>query len=121
MRRKRQSISTHESARIIDKEDFAFWDLPERKVLKIHGSINNIGSIIVTAEDYGKCLRRLRGNIIGSYLKLLLATKTVVFIGYCFDTRTFRSAGFLLGCLNITYDYKFIYNLAKCIHFMTFL
>jgi len=75
---------------IVTKEDFAFWDLPERKVLKIHGSINNIGSIIVTVEDYRKCLRRLRGNIIGSYLKLLLATKTVVFIGYSFGDEDFN-------------------------------
>ena len=81
---------------IVTKEDFAFWDLPERKVLKIHGSINNIGSIIVTAEDYRKCLRRLRGNIIGSYLKLLLATKTVVFIGYSFGDEDFNRIYVLL-------------------------
>ena len=39
----------------VTPEDFAFWECPGRKVFKIHGSINNLGSIVVTKEDYRKC------------------------------------------------------------------
>ena len=31
----------------------------ERCVLKIHGSINNLGSIVATDDDYTKCAERL--------------------------------------------------------------
>jgi len=69
---------------IVIPEDFAFHNLPGRKVYKIHGSISNYGSIIATKEDYDKCYKQLNRGIIGSYLKTILATKTVVFIGYSF-------------------------------------
>ena len=36
----------------VDDKDMVFWDNPKRKVLKIHGSINNLGSIIATEEGY---------------------------------------------------------------------
>lgn len=69
---------------IVIPEDFAFHNLPDRKVYKIHGSISNYGSIIATKEDYDKCYKQLNRGIIGSYLKTILATKTVVFVGYSF-------------------------------------
>ncbi len=71
-------------------EDFAFWDYPGRKVFKIHGSINNLGSIIATEEDYKKCYKDLQKGLIGSNLKLLLATKTVIFVGYSFGDDDFN-------------------------------
>lgn len=75
---------------IVIPEDFVFWKNPNRKVLKIHGSINNYGSIIATEEDYKKCYKRLRDSILGSYLKNLLATKTVLFVGYSFGDEDFN-------------------------------
>jgi NAD-dependent SIR2 family protein deacetylase len=66
----------------INPEDFTFWNTGERKVFKIHGSINNFGSIIATKKDYAKCLKNLHKGIAGSILKSVLATKTIVFIGY---------------------------------------
>lgn len=74
----------------INPEDFAFWDTNERKVLKIHGSFNNFGSIVATKSDYKKCLRNLHRGIEGSILKSILATKTVVYIGYSFDDDDFQ-------------------------------
>lgn len=71
-------------------EDFAFWDLDERKVFKIHGSINNIGSIIATTEDYRRCYKNLSRSPIGAYLRLALATKTIVFIGYSLEDEDFN-------------------------------
>ena len=49
---------------IVTDEDFAFWDQPFRKVFKIHGSITNPGSVI--------------------------ATKTIVFVGYSFGDYDFN-------------------------------
>ncbi|MCB0490177.1 MAG: SIR2 family protein [Cyclobacteriaceae bacterium] len=69
---------------IVIPEDFAFHNLPERKVYKIHGSISNYGTVIATKEDYDKCYRELNKGILGSHLKTILATKTVVFIDYSF-------------------------------------
>lgn len=70
-------------------EDFAFWDDHSRFVIKIHGSINNLSSIIATTEDYDRCLGQLRNGIIGATLKTILATKTVVFVGFSFGDEDF--------------------------------
>jgi SIR2-like domain len=69
---------------IVIAEDYAFWDLPGRKVFKLHGSMNNLGTIVATEEDYARCYRRLRDGPIGGSLKHLLATNRIVFIGYSF-------------------------------------
>lgn len=70
-------------------EDFAFWDNSSRCVLKIHGSIQNLSSIIATSTDYEKRFVELQNGIIGATLKSILATKTVVFIGFSFGDEDF--------------------------------
>lgn len=75
---------------IVTPEDLVFWKNPERKVLKIHGSINNFGSIIATKEDYDNCYETLEKGVIGGTLKNLLATKCVIFIGYSFGDEDFN-------------------------------
>jgi NAD-dependent SIR2 family protein deacetylase len=81
---------------IVTASDYAFWDLPGRKVFKIHGSMANPGSVVATEEDYRRCYRNLRTGVIGASLKHLLATKTVVFVGYSFGDEAFnRLYGFL--------------------------
>lgn len=75
----------------VTSEDLAFWDAPGRKVLKIHGSINNLGSIVATTSDYKKCLNNLSRGMLGSIFKLILATKTIVYIGYSFRDEDFLS------------------------------
>jgi hypothetical protein len=62
--------------------DLAFWDAADRRVLKIHGSIANFGSIVATTSDYKKCQQRLRVGVLGGLLKTILATQTVIFVGY---------------------------------------
>jgi NAD-dependent SIR2 family protein deacetylase len=74
----------------VTSDDSPFWDIPKRKVFKIHGSINNIGSIVATKEDYKKCYKRLKNQLIGNYLKVNLSTKLVVFIGYSFQDEDFN-------------------------------
>lgn len=69
---------------IIDDADSTLWDVFNRRVFKIHGSINNIGSIIATEEDYNKSYNYLSNNLIGDRLKTILTSNTVVFIGFSF-------------------------------------
>jgi NAD-dependent SIR2 family protein deacetylase len=69
--------------------DFALWDIPGRKVFKIHGSINNYGSIVATAEDYKACHEQLRDGILGAVLKQIIGTKTVIYVGYSFQDTDF--------------------------------
>jgi SIR2-like domain len=58
-------------------------------VFKIHGSINNLGSIVATKEDYDACYDRLQSGILGSSLKMMLATKTILYVGYSFKDEDF--------------------------------
>lgn len=75
---------------IVTDKDFAFWDQPFRKVFKLHGSINNPGSIVATEEDYRLCYKRLNSSAVGGAFKHLLATKTIVFLGYAFKDPDFK-------------------------------
>ncbi len=51
-------------------QDFVFWNLPGRKVVKLHGSVSRYESIVASAEDYVRCGKALRAGLIGSALKL---------------------------------------------------
>jgi NAD-dependent SIR2 family protein deacetylase len=83
---------------IVTPDDFAvFSEIPGRRVIKIHGSVTNYGSIVATAEDYQSCYRRLRTGVIGSVLKVLLSSRTVVFVGYSFQDEDFRRVYRLLN------------------------
>jgi NAD-dependent SIR2 family protein deacetylase len=62
--------------------DLAFWDAAKRRVMKIHGSISNFGSIVATTEDYKKSFKRLNDGPLGAQLKSLIARKTVIYVGY---------------------------------------
>jgi len=66
----------------VSGEDFIFHNLPGRRVYKIHGSINTLSTLIMTESDYARRLEELRDNVLGGALRQLLATKTVVFVGY---------------------------------------
>ena len=70
-------------------EDISLLDDTSRHVLKIHGSINNLSSIVATKSDYEACYERLQNGVIGAQLKNILATKTVVFIGFSFGDEDF--------------------------------
>lgn len=80
----------------VTEADWAFWNSHERKVFKLHGSISSPGSIVATEADYKKCYRNLNQGLIGAQLKTLLATKTVVFIGYSLRDSDFVSVYRLL-------------------------
>lgn len=71
--------------------DLAFWEAADRRVLKIHGSIGNWGSIVATNSDYDACRDRLSTGMLGSLLKMILATRTVLFVGYSFSDSDFAA------------------------------
>jgi NAD-dependent SIR2 family protein deacetylase len=76
---------------IVSPEDFAaFSDVSGRRVFKIHGSITSVGSIVATKEDYDKSYESLRTGTIGHALKVLLASKVVVFVGYSLQDEDFN-------------------------------
>jgi len=82
------------------EKDMAFWDKSNRKVLKLHGSINNLGSIVITKEDYEERYQSLNTGLVGSQLKLLIANRRLVFIGYSFSDEDFnRIYSFVRGQL----------------------
>lgn len=70
------------AAPLVTGQDLLFAELPERKVIKLHGSINNIGSIVATEEDYGAAENSLQHGTLGGTLKTLLATHTILYAGY---------------------------------------
>lgn len=67
---------------LVSSEDLAFWEYPSRRVLKLHGSIDQPSSIVATVEDYAACYDRLTRGLLGSTLKTILATRTVLFVGF---------------------------------------
>lgn len=71
--------------------DLAFWEAADRRVLKIHGSVTNYGSIVATTRDYQQCQDRLASGLIGATLKTILATQTVIFIGYSLSDSDFSA------------------------------
>lgn len=62
--------------------DFDYWDLAQRKVLKVHGSVLNPGTIIANRSEYDSSLRALASHALGGAVRHLLATHSVVFVGY---------------------------------------
>jgi hypothetical protein len=62
--------------------DFDYWDLPERKILKVHGSVLNPGTMVASRDEYTASLEALRSGALGAAAKHLLTTHSAVFVGY---------------------------------------
>lgn len=71
--------------------DLTFWDETSRPVLKIHGSIDNLSTIVASTADYSDCESRLRHGRLGDILRHLFATKTIIFFGYSVADSDFLS------------------------------
>ena len=100
---------------ITTQSDFTFWDCCDRRVLKIHGSINNISTIIATKEDYKRSAKQLQKGIIGSTLKSILATKTVVFTGFSFTDEDFFADTKFRKERNERFNATFLYSYFRMI------
>ncbi|MBV1879822.1 MAG: SIR2 family protein [Pseudomonadales bacterium] len=79
----------HATPFVLDS-DLAFWEVAERRVLKIHGSIDNLSTVVATEDDYTECSQRLNEKLIGGMLKTILATQTVIFVGYSMRDSDFQ-------------------------------
>lgn len=79
----------HATPFVLDS-DLAFWEVAERRVLKIHGSIDNLSTLVATEDDYTECTKRLNEKLIGGMLKTILATQTVIFVGYSMRDSDFQ-------------------------------
>lgn len=97
---------------MVTPKDFAFINLDDRKVFKIHGSISNYGSIVATSEDYESCYESLNSGVLGSSLKSLLVSKTVLFVGYSFRDQDFeRIYNFLQSELEDVMPHSYVVTL----------
>ncbi|GAA1987137.1 hypothetical protein GCM10009817_30800 [Terrabacter lapilli] len=76
---------------IVVDGDYAFYELPDRKVYKIHGSLRNVSTVVATTQDYRQAEESLRKSAVGGTLRHLLATKVVVFVGYSLRDADFRN------------------------------
>lgn len=90
---------------MVEDRDVSFWDDRHRQVLKIHGCVTRPYTIVATRDDYGKCVRR--SPLIFNKLRDLLATKTIMFLGFSmrdpdfsliFDQITKKLGGFRRLC-----------------------
>src|ERR1700722_7989259 len=98
----------------VSAENYAVAEIPGRKVFKIHGSIDSYGSIIATRDDYERCYESLRSGLLGSTLKLFLATKTVVYVGFSFaDDDFIRILDALTSEMRGLRPHSYIVTLAK--------
>lgn len=70
--------------------DMRFWNIPFRKVLKIHGTIDDYSSLVATRGDYDECSGHLKTSLIGGKLKEILNNQTCIFIGYSMQDDDFR-------------------------------
>lgn len=76
---------------IVVDGDYSFYNLPGRKVYKIHGSTSNVSTMILTSSDYARREAELRDSVIGGTLRHLLGTKIVLFVGYSLEDDDFRN------------------------------
>lgn len=63
-------------------QDIVLLEGSRRRVIKIHGSVTNFGSIVATTDDYRRAFSRLTKGPLGAYLKSILSSKTIIYIGY---------------------------------------
>jgi NAD-dependent SIR2 family protein deacetylase len=66
----------------VNDSDMALWGASKRRLMKIHGSIRNLGSIVATEADYAKSYRTLNNGPMGAQLKTIMNQKTVLYTGY---------------------------------------
>lgn len=74
--------------RIVSDKGIGFWSEDELQLVKMHGSVDDEESIVVTEDDYAKYSRQ-HPNI-RRRLADLLAIKTFLFIGYSLSDPDFN-------------------------------
>lgn len=79
---------------IVDDVQYSvYYNQNVRQVLKIHGCITRPETVVATEDDYIDFFQGKMGSLIWNEFKTLLATKTVLYLGYSLADPNF---GFLL-------------------------
>jgi hypothetical protein len=73
----------------VSDADMPLWDASKRRVMKIHGSVRNLGSLVATSSDYKKSFQRLNNGPMGAQLKSFLTRRTFVYTGYSLSDENF--------------------------------
>jgi len=75
---------------LVEDNDLSYWDENERHLIKLHGCIAQPDTIVVTKENYARFLAHRLNGLLCQQVRTLMATKTVLFIGYSLDDYNFR-------------------------------
>jgi hypothetical protein len=75
-------------AKVVRDSDVAFFDESKVTVIKLHGSVDQKDTIVITGDDYYEVFARLpeTANLVRSYF----ATKTLLFLGYGLADEDFK-------------------------------
>ncbi len=75
--------SGHLLTKVVRDEEVAFADSQKIMLVKIHGSVDQKDTLILTERDHLDLLRKR--PVLSEFIKLLYATKTILFLGYDLD------------------------------------
>lgn len=73
----------HLLTKVVRDEEVAFADSQKVMLVKLHGSVDQKDTLILTERDHLDLLRKR--PILSEFIKLLYATKTILFLGYDLD------------------------------------
>jgi len=78
---------------IVEDKDIPQYSAEETQIVKLHGTRGGRDSYIITEADYLEVSQRLQlpQSLIGSTLRHLLSTHTILFIGYSLEDQDFRA------------------------------
>jgi len=75
---------------LVRDADLVYWNSDKRQVIKLHGCISQPETIIVTEDDYRDFQEKRVDCPISNKLKDLMATKTLLFVGYSLKDESFQ-------------------------------
>jgi hypothetical protein len=75
---------------LVRDADLVYWNNNKRQIIKLHGCISQPETIVVTEDDYKDFQKKRVDCPISNKLKDLMATKTLLFVGYSLKDQSFQ-------------------------------
>jgi hypothetical protein len=75
---------------LVRDADLAYWNSNKRQIIKLHGCISQPETIVVTEDDYRGFQEKRVDCPISNKVKDLMATKTLLFVGYSLKDESFQ-------------------------------
>src|SRR5271157_396796 len=75
---------------LVRDADLVYWNNNKRQIIKLHGCISQPETIVVTEDDYRDFQTKRVDCPISNKLKDLMATKTLLFVGYSLKDQSFQ-------------------------------